>query len=58
MATIRHAGLPLDASTADVHIVESANPFAQLPDVGAFATATNALKEWLELLAYKMLGYA
>jgi uncharacterized SAM-binding protein YcdF (DUF218 family) len=58
MATFLRAGLPVAASTADVRIIEAANPFALLPDVGALGTATNAMKEWLGLLAYKMLGYA
>src|SRR5262249_15417869 len=58
MATFLRAGLPVAASTADVRIVEAANPLALLPDVGALMTATNAMKEWLGLLAYRLRGWA
>src|SRR5262249_33550853 len=58
MATFLRAGLPVAASTADVRIVEAANPFALLPDAGALGTATNAMKEWLGLLAYRLRGWA
>jgi len=58
MATFLRAGLPVEASTADVRIVESANPFALLPDAGALGTSTNAMKEWLGLLVYRLRGWA
>ncbi len=61
MATFRRAGLPVTASTADVQIVDgdtAAHLFAWLPDVFALATTTNAAKEWMGLLAYKLVGYA
>jgi uncharacterized SAM-binding protein YcdF (DUF218 family) len=58
MATFLHAGLPVAASTADVHITGGANPFALLPDPGALETATNAMKEWLGLLVYRLRGWA
>jgi uncharacterized SAM-binding protein YcdF (DUF218 family) len=58
MATFLRAGLPVAASTADVRIVETANPFALLPDAGALVIATSAIKEWLGLLAYRLRGWA
>ncbi len=58
MATFRHAGLPVVASTADVRIVEAANPFEWLPDSVALLTTTNAIKEWIGLLAYRLRGWA
>ncbi len=58
MATFRHAGVPVIASTADVRIVEAANPFEWLPDSVALLTTTNAIKEWIGMLAYRLLGWA
>ncbi len=61
MATLRRAGLTVTASTADVQIVDAdtaAHLFAWLPDVSALATTTNAAKEWIGLLAYRLRGYA
>ena len=58
MAVFRRAGLPVVASTADVHIVEGANPFALLPESGALGATTNAMKEWIGLVVYRFRGWA
>ena len=58
MATFRRLGLPVIASTADVRIVEGADPFALLPDSGALITTTNAIKEWIGLFVYRLRGWA
>ena len=58
MATFRHAGLPVIASTADVHIVEAPDPLALLPNSSALVGTTNAIKEWIGLLTYRLRGWA
>ena len=58
MATFQHAGLPVITSTAEVRIVENDNPFAFFPHSGALVTTTNAMKEWIGLLAYRLRGWA
>ena len=58
MATFRHAGLPVIASTADVLVVDNYNPFALLPDSVALFVTTSAMKEWIGLLVYRLRGWA
>jgi len=59
MAVFRHAGVPVVASTTDVHVVGKfpVFPFGLLPDVGALGTTTEAIKEWLGYWAYRARGY-
>jgi uncharacterized SAM-binding protein YcdF (DUF218 family) len=59
MAALRRAGLPVIAATVDLHVVEGdhADPLRWLPNAGALAMTTNAMKEWLGLLAYKLAGH-
>ena len=58
MAIFRRAGIPVIASTADVQIIDIAYPFAVLPDAYALLATTNAIKEWIGLLVYRMRGWA
>jgi uncharacterized SAM-binding protein YcdF (DUF218 family) len=59
IAVFRHAGLPVIASTADVLVVDGdpCGLFAWLPDTSALAGTTNALKEWMGILVYRLRGY-
>lgn len=59
MAVFRRAGLPVVASTTDVKVIDQsgAHLFAWLPDAGALAMTTAAMKERIGYLAYRMSGY-
>jgi uncharacterized SAM-binding protein YcdF (DUF218 family) len=59
MATFRHARVPVMASTTDVSVVDSvhADPLRWLPNAGALAATTTAMREWLGYLAYRVRGY-
>ncbi|MGK0173127.1 MAG: uncharacterized SAM-binding protein YcdF (DUF218 family) [Gammaproteobacteria bacterium] len=59
MAVFRRAGIPVTASTTDVEVVDGA-PFTilrWLPDAGALAMTTAAMKEWIGFWAYRARGY-
>jgi len=59
MATFRRAGLPVIAATTDVHVVynDHLDPVAWLPQAGALAMTTSAVKEWIGFLVYRARGY-
>lgn len=59
MATFKRAAVPVTASTTDVSVVDStrADPFRWLPNAGALAMTTTAMREWLGHLAYRVRGY-
>jgi uncharacterized SAM-binding protein YcdF (DUF218 family) len=59
MAVFRRAGLPVIASTTDVLAVEGDHTefFMWLPDASALSMTTQAAKEWMGFLAYKVRGY-
>src|SRR5262249_60184196 len=59
IAVFRRADLPVIASTADVLAVDGdpLDLFAWLPDASALAATTNALKEWIGILVYRLRGY-
>jgi uncharacterized SAM-binding protein YcdF (DUF218 family) len=59
MAVFRRAGVPVIASTTDVIIADGTKSdlVDLLPDVGSLSMTTNAAKEWLGFIAYKILGY-
>jgi uncharacterized SAM-binding protein YcdF (DUF218 family) len=59
MAVFRRAGLPVIASTTDVLVVDGdqADLFKWLPDASALSATTNAAKEWMGLLTYRIRGY-
>jgi uncharacterized SAM-binding protein YcdF (DUF218 family) len=59
MATFRRAGVPVIASTTDVQAVDGdrADPLRWLPNAGALAATTNAMKEWMGYLVYRARGY-
>lgn len=60
IAVFRHAGLPVIASTTDVTATGDApiTLLGLLPDAGALAGVTAALKEWAGLLVYRARGWA
>ena len=62
IAVFQRAGLPVIASTTDVLIVDSSDNklnllFRLLPDASALSMTTNAVKEWIGFLTYKLRGY-
>jgi uncharacterized SAM-binding protein YcdF (DUF218 family) len=59
IAVFRQAGLPVIASTADVLAVDgdARDLFAWLPDASALVATTNALKERVGILVYRLRGY-
>jgi len=59
IAVFQSAGLPVVASTTDVIVVNrsTANLPAWLPDAGALAMTTAAMKEWMAYGAYRARGY-
>jgi uncharacterized SAM-binding protein YcdF (DUF218 family) len=59
MATFKRAGVPVIASTTDVSVVKSAHadPLRWLPNAGALAATTTAVREWMGYLAYRARGY-
>jgi uncharacterized SAM-binding protein YcdF (DUF218 family) len=62
IAVFRRAGLPVIASTADVLVVHGSDSqlnllFGLLPDASALSLTTNAVKEWIGFLTYKVRGY-
>jgi uncharacterized SAM-binding protein YcdF (DUF218 family) len=59
IAVFRRADLPVIASTADVLVVDGdpRDLFVWLPDTSALAGTTNALKEWMGILVYRLRGY-
>lgn len=59
MAVFRRLGIPVTASTTDVEVTDAlaTDLMAWLPDAGALAVTTAAVKEWVGIGAYRMLGY-
>lgn len=58
MAVFLRAGVPVIASTTDVLAVDGDHDlFKWLPDASALSMTTNAAKEWMGFLAYKVRGY-
>ena len=59
IAVFRRVDLPVIASTADVLVVDGdpRDLFAWLPEASALAATTNALKEWMGILVYRLRGY-
>ena len=59
LAVFRRAGLPVTPATTDVEVVDepSSNPLRWLPDAGALAMTTTAVREWVGYLAYRLRGY-
>jgi uncharacterized SAM-binding protein YcdF (DUF218 family) len=59
MAVFLRAGLPVIAATTDVLAVDADQAvfLKWLPDAFALSMTTNAAKEWMGLLAYRVLGY-
>jgi uncharacterized SAM-binding protein YcdF (DUF218 family) len=59
MATFRRAGVPVVASTTDVHVVDAdyTDPFRWLPNVDALKMTTTAMREWLGYVVDRARGY-
>jgi uncharacterized SAM-binding protein YcdF (DUF218 family) len=59
MAVFRRAGIPVIASTTDVLAVDDdqVELLKWLPDASALLMTTNAAKEWMGFLTYKVRGY-
>jgi len=59
IAVFQRGDLPVVASTADVLAVDRdpLDLFVWLPDASALAVTTNALKEWMGILVYRLRGY-
>lgn len=59
MATFRHGGIPAVASPTDALVVDSDrfDPLEWLPSAMALAMTTNAVREWIGYLAYRVQGY-
>ena len=58
MAVFRRAGIPVIASTTDVLAVDGdqVELLKWLPDASALLMTTNATKEWMGFLTYKVRG--
>ncbi len=57
MAVFQRAGLPVVASSTDVIVDTSQGSlFDWLPDANSLLVTTDAVKEWIGLLAYRVLG--
>ena len=58
-AVFRKAGLPVTAATTDVEVVDepSGNLLLWLPDAGALAMTSTAVKEWIGYWGYWLRGY-
>ena len=58
LAVFQKAGLPVIPATTDVKIVDGSQTiFDWLPDAGALAMTTSAIREWLGFGTYHWLGY-
>jgi uncharacterized SAM-binding protein YcdF (DUF218 family) len=56
----RRAGFNVEPTPADLHVgpVFEGGLLALLPDAGALASSSAAIKEWLGLLVYRWRGWA
>jgi uncharacterized SAM-binding protein YcdF (DUF218 family) len=60
LAVFRHAGFNVEPAPADFHggpLLEG-GPLALLPDAGALAESSSALREWLGFVVYRLRGRA
>jgi uncharacterized SAM-binding protein YcdF (DUF218 family) len=60
LAVFRHAGFNVEPAPADFQTEPAleGGPLALLPDAGALAASSYALREWLGLLVYRLRGWA
>lgn len=61
LAAFRRSGIDAVPATTDVRVVGSVrttSPLDVLPDAAALARTTEAIKEWLGLVAYRIRGWA
>jgi uncharacterized SAM-binding protein YcdF (DUF218 family) len=60
LAAFRHEGLAVTPAATDVHSgpPQFASPFAILPDAGALALTTSAIKEMIGFCYYRLRGWA